>query len=64
MLFGCFDNVALAGGAWEEAIKSGAGFDRGVIFSFGVAFGTSDGVEGVFAKFNKVDFSSGKGRCD
>ena len=61
VIFTGFDDITLPGSGGEESVEARSCFDGGVVLGFGMAFGATDGVEGLFTKLNKIDRSSQKG---
>ena len=61
VIFGGFDDVALAWIFVEESVESGAGFNCSVVFCLGVALGTTECMEGLFPQWNQIDWSSKEG---
>ena len=52
MIFSRLDDVALASGGWEKTVESRAGFYRGIVLDFRMAFCTTNSVKSFFPEFD------------
>jgi hypothetical protein len=52
MVFSRLDDVALACGGWEKTVETRAGFDRGIVLDFRMAFCTTNSVKSFFPEFD------------